>query len=45
MGAIQHQAPDTTNPSLPHSYNANETVVSNTNGFPSAMLPQGKLFQ
>jgi hypothetical protein len=44
MGAIQHQAPDTTSPSPPHSYNANGTVVPNTNSFPSAMLPQGKLF-
>jgi hypothetical protein len=42
MNAIQHQAPDTTSPSPPHSYTMNGTAVTNTNGFPSSMLPQGK---
>ena len=41
MGAIQHQAPDTTSPSPPHAYNANGTIVPNTNGYPPAMHPQG----
>ncbi|CAF1138821.1 unnamed protein product [Adineta steineri] len=40
MIAIQHQAPDTTSPSPPHQYTTNGTAVTNTNGFPSAMLPQ-----
>lgn len=40
MGAIQHQAPDTTSPSPPHAYSMNGSAVPNTNGFPSTMLPQ-----
>ncbi len=44
MVAIQHQAPDTTSPSPPHTYATNGTAVTNTNGFPSTMLPQGKTF-
>ncbi|CAF0771264.1 unnamed protein product [Adineta steineri] len=40
MIAIQHQAPDTTSPSPPHQYTTNGTAVTNTNGFPQAMLPQ-----
>jgi hypothetical protein len=43
MGAIQHQAPDTTSPSPPHAYSMNGSAVPNTNGFPSTMLPQGKI--
>jgi len=43
MVAIQHQAPDTTSPSPPHTYATNGTAVTNTNGFPSTMLPQGKM--
>ncbi len=43
MGAIQHQAPDTTSPSPPRAYNLNGSAVANVNGFPSAMLPQGKI--
>jgi hypothetical protein len=43
MGVIQHQAPDTTSPSPPHPFTINGTAIPNTNGFPSAMLPQGKL--
>ncbi|CAF0751958.1 unnamed protein product [Rotaria sordida] len=40
LGAIQHQTPDTTSPSPPHLYNTNGTAVTNTNGFPPAMIPQ-----
>ncbi len=43
MGALQHQAPDTTSPSPPHPYPTNGTAVTNVNGFPPTMLPQGKI--
>ncbi len=40
MGGLQHQAPDTTSPSPPHSFSINGSAIGNTNGFPSTMLPQ-----
>jgi MAD (mothers against decapentaplegic) family protein 4 len=40
INVIQHQAPDTTSPSPPHPYTSNGTAVTNTNGFPSGILPQ-----
>jgi len=43
LGAIQHQAPDTTSPSPPHPYAINGTAVTNTNSFPPTMIPQGKI--
>lgn len=42
MMPMQHQAPDTTSPSPPHPYPTNGSAVPNTNGFPPAMIPQGK---
>ncbi len=43
MSTIQHQAPDTTSPSPPHTYTLNGSNVTNVNAFPPTMLPQGKI--
>lgn len=42
MGALQHQAPDTTSPSPPHSYQNNGSAMTTTSAFAPSLHPPGK---